>query len=493
MGSRIIEEALRRQRATKEKKKEITVIEVLKSELFGKQTDFLNDKSKLKAGFCTRRAGKSEMCAYALIIQALSKPNCDVIYLGLTRATAKRVMWSRKLLKILQTHNIEYLANKAELTITLVATNSTISLGGADNDVDSLNKLLGNAFNLVIIDEAQSFGPHLKSLVYDTLKPTVAETEGTIILIGTPGDVPAGFFYDVTTGIEKTFKWTTKSWSWKDNPHVKKSIGKELSEAIANNPLFTQTSEYQRNWEGKWVIEDNWRVYKWTQINFSDQCKPISKDYVYVLGVDLGWNDATAFVLWGFCPESPNLYLIKTEKHKFMDLADVAAKVNEYQANYQIIKTVMDCANRQGVETMKTRFSLHNVDAAEKSAKVAFIETMNSDLAQGVIKLTIEHFAACESLLTEAYNLQWDREAWSRGKKVENSRQDNHLLDAALYSWRASKHYFGGSVIERKQIDLGSQEYYDSEEAKYLQEAEKRYLLQQRYLSGEEDYYGTEQ
>ena len=486
MSSRLLTEALRRQEAKKAKNPKVSLSKLLRTFLFKQQLDFLADKANLKAAFCTRRSGKSEMCAYALIIEALETPNCDVIYLGLTRATAKRVMWSRKILKILQAHDIEYIANKAELTITLTATNSTITLGGADNDVDSLNKLLGNAFKLVVIDEAQSFGLHLKSLIYDTLKPTVAETEGTIIMIGTPGDIPAGFFYDVTTGIETTHKWAVKSWSWRNNPHVQKAIGTELKESIANNPLFTATSEYQRNWEGKWVVESNWQVYKWSPNNFLDTPKPKSTDWLYVLGVDLGWNDATAFVLWGFCPVSPNLYLITTEKQKFMDLADVAAKIQWFQQNYTVIKTVIDSANKQGVETMKSRFSLHNVDAAEKTAKVAFIEVMNSDLAQGFIKLAPEDYKSCEGLLSEAYNLQWDREAFGRGKKVENSRQDNHLLDAALYGWRVSKHYFGQVPIEAKRVSIGSQEYYDAEETKQIAEAENYYLRQQRLL--EEDY-----
>jgi len=488
MSTRLLEEALRRQEAKKETKNKVSLAKLLKNFLFKQQIDFLEDKSKLKAGFCTRRSGKSEMCAYLLIIEALNTPNCDVIYLGLTRSTAKRVMWSRKILKILQANNIEYIANKAELTITLVSTNSTITLGGADEDRDALNKLLGNAFKLVVIDEAQAFGVHLKSLIYDTLKPTVAETGGSIIMIGTPGDIPAGFFFDVTTGVETNHKWSVRSWSWENNPHVSKAIRAELEESIANNPLFPNTSEYQRNWLGRWVVEDNWRVYKWNPNNFIDIPKPKSHDWLYVLGVDIGWSDATAFVLWAFCPESPNLYLIKAEKYRFMDLAEVSTKIQLYQRNYKLVKSVIDSANRQGVETMKSRFSLHNVDAAEKSAKTAFIEVMNSDLVQGFIKLAAEDHSNCEDLLIEAYNLQWDREAFGRGKKVESAKQDNHLLDAALYGWRASKHYFGQAPQLSNRPVVGSIEYYEAEEVKQIAEAEKYYLRQQQRLL--EDYEG---
>ena len=49
-----------------------------------------------------------------------------------------------------------------------------IYLVGADSNEDERQKLLGQKFVLVVIDEAQAFTIDLRQLVYGVLKPAVA-------------------------------------------------------------------------------------------------------------------------------------------------------------------------------------------------------------------------------------------------------------------------------------------------------------------------------
>ena len=55
---------------------------------FDKQIDFITDPHRLKCGFCTRRAGKTEACCAYLIRKALMNPNAQVLYIALTRKSA---------------------------------------------------------------------------------------------------------------------------------------------------------------------------------------------------------------------------------------------------------------------------------------------------------------------------------------------------------------------------------------------------------------------
>ena len=86
-----------------------------------------------------------------------------------------------------------------------------IYLVGADSNEDERQKLLGQKFVLVVIDEAQAFGIDLRQLVYGVLKPAVADYRGTIILTGTPGNPIKGLFFDVTNGREAG--WSGHRWT----------------------------------------------------------------------------------------------------------------------------------------------------------------------------------------------------------------------------------------------------------------------------------------
>ena len=77
---------------------------------------------------------------------------------------------------------------------------NTIYLVGADSNEDERQKLLGQKFVLVVIDEAQAFGIDLRQLMYGVLKPAVADYRGTIILTGTPGNLIKGLFFDQRQG-----------------------------------------------------------------------------------------------------------------------------------------------------------------------------------------------------------------------------------------------------------------------------------------------------
>src|SRR5271165_7071974 len=60
---------------------------------FGKQIDFILDKNKLKTAVCGRRAGKTHACAVYLLYTALSRAGSTSVYITLTRANAKRIIW----------------------------------------------------------------------------------------------------------------------------------------------------------------------------------------------------------------------------------------------------------------------------------------------------------------------------------------------------------------------------------------------------------------
>jgi len=77
---------------------------------------------------------------------------------------------------------------------------SVVYVPGVDYSEEEKQKLLGQKYKLVVIDEAASFSINLNELVFGILKPAVTDYRGTICLMGMPGNLKKGLFFDLTTG-----------------------------------------------------------------------------------------------------------------------------------------------------------------------------------------------------------------------------------------------------------------------------------------------------
>ena len=393
------------------------------------QREFIEDPAKLKAILATRRASKSYTAGLYLFQEALSNDGVSCLYLALTRQSAKNIMVKDVLSVINRKYKLGATFNKTDLSYTL-PNGSVIYLLGIDSDEEEKEKLLGQKYKLVVVDEAASFKTDQKDLIYKVLKPAMADLQGTICMIGTPGNNVRSLFYDITTGIEKG--WSVYKWKAIDNPHVAKHIKAEMDALVKNNPFIVETPLWKQMYLGEWVVETDKLVYKYNRERNTVYTLPVTKggsSWNYVLGLDLGYEDATAFVICAYNEFDPNLYIVETFKKSKMDLTDVATKIKAFQKKYDISKYIVDGASKQGVEEIKNRHSIP-LEAAEKTGKIDYIELMNAELIQGTVKLLD---GVADDLAEEWQTLIWDDRS---NKKVEHSACPNHLCDAALYSWR---------------------------------------------------------
>ena len=146
---------------------------------FKEQTDFINDPARMKAAQCTRRAGKSYGAGLYLCKAAWETPGCSVLYVGLSKDSAERIMWKDILKNINYRFGLGAHFSDQRLIMTL-PNGSKIYLLGADSRQDDMDKFLGQKFKLVVIDEASKYRINVHKLIFDTLKPAVADYEGTI-------------------------------------------------------------------------------------------------------------------------------------------------------------------------------------------------------------------------------------------------------------------------------------------------------------------------
>lgn len=449
---------------------------------FPKQAEFITDPAKLKALFCTRRAAKSYTGGLGLVEAATENDGVNTLYLGLTRMSAKGIIWKDVLKDINTRHSLGMSFNGSELTAT-TKNGSLIHVTGVDADEDEMEKLLGKKYKRIVIDEAASFSINLRKLIYGVLKPTTIDQGGDIWLMGTSGDLTQGLFFDITNGLEPG--WKLFEWSAKDNPYIAKQWAEELADIAQNRPLFMQTPLFKQWYLNQWVIDTEKLVYRFDAAkNFYQNLPAYKTGWNYVLGVDLGYSpDPSAFVLCAFNDHDPTLYIVDTFQQTEMDVTDVAGKIKWYQKHYDIFKVVIDGSNKQAVEEIQRRHGIA-LTAADKIGKADFIQIMNAEFIQGNIKLS----SKCDGLATEYSKLIWQTD----GDKIafprkENPNCINHRADAALYAWRFCYSYL--STPLKKPIDLSKREQYIAHTSALMEENLERQIQAQQAAERGEDIF----
>ena len=406
---------------------------------FKAQNDFISDPARLKAALTTRRSGKSMGCGVYAVKTAMEFPGCNILILGLTRQSVKSVFWKDILTFLNKKHNLGMDPNKADLTMTF-PNGSVIRLSGADDSPEEADKLLGCKYKLIIIDEAASFRQDLTRIVYETLLPTTTDERGTICLVGTPGDVVKGMFFEITTHTHAARKWSLHKWTASDNPFMKEQWEEELQEMLKTNPRIEETPWFQRMCLGQWVVDTDNLIYRlndWNVIPARDE----RLDQI-VLSIDLGFNDASAFVVGAYNAKvSDKLQIIEVFKQSEMDVTDVAEKIRYFQSKYEISAMITDPASKQVVEELKRRYSLP-LRPAEKVDKMRHVEIVNSELKLGRIKI----LEGCGELLSELRGLVKDPKS---DRWAEHPGCENNSCDSFLYLSRFVKNYNYSAPTEK--------------------------------------------
>ena len=262
---------------------------------------------------------------------------------------------------------------------------SPIYVLGLDKDRKQAEKLLGQKYSLVIIDEAGSFTQDLSDIIYRVIEPATMDYEGTVIVAGTVQNNIYTFFYDVTTGKEPG--WSVHQWSGFDNPFMKDKLAKEIAKMEKRNPLIRETAYFRQMYLNEWVVDDSKLVYKYNeQKNLVKELPPSNSPWIDILAVDLGFTDATAITVISFSYSHRTAYIRYAWQKAGMDVTDTANAIKEIASKFDIIKYIVDGASKQVVEEIRNRFQIP-LEAADKVQKAEFIHLMNDELIQGHVKV----------------------------------------------------------------------------------------------------------
>jgi hypothetical protein len=466
--------------------------------LFPKQRAVVEDPADRKAVLCPRRSGKSWVAMSYAFDVACRAADARVVIVLLTLKQAKGVYWAH-IRKFAARFGVEAVPNLHDMTFTL-RNGSTIMLIGAEA-VSEVDKLRGQAFDLVIIDECKSFNPAvLKELIEDVVEPTLDDRNGTLMMIGTPGNVLSGPFYWATAPLyEVTFTdedsgaittqpysktygapekfwidnpdnelfWSRHTWTRQDNVFLPNLWAQALKKKKRNR-WGDDHPTWRREYLAEWVPATGSYVYRygevlagpggaervqWTPSATERHGLPAGHQWRLICGMDLGFEDDFAIVVAAYSMTDGNLYHVydwKKNHQDFFQMAEeIAAVVKRFGPFDAMVADTGGSGGKTIVETLNKRYGFH-IEAAEKREKYDYIEVMNGEFMSGHVKVI-----AGSQLDLELRTLQWlmeeddDKALLARMNKLrENPGQPNHLCDAWLYTWRYSHHFWASARPE---------------------------------------------
>jgi len=380
---------------------------------FAPQRDFFRSPGeRFRVAVCSRRAGKTIGIAADAIDTCLKTPNAVCLYITITSQNARNIIWGDTL-KILEEYDLECKIDNTRLSLKFPNGSRFIIAGAKDRQ--EIEKYRGWKLTKCYIDECQSFRPYIEELVNDIITPALRDLRGNLYMTGTPGPVPAGYFYTIST----SDLWTSHKWTAFDNPHLHNPAkGIDLEETLAEERrlkgIDIDNASYQRETYGRWVEDKDALVFKFNKERNIYYDKPTIDQYIF--GIDIGYNDADSIAVLGYNDIDKKVYIIEEVEKTKQDITSLVQEIKRLQKIYNPIKMVMDAGalGKKIQEEILQRHSL-KLEAAEKHRKIEFIELLNDDLRNAKL------LAAPNSIFEQdSYLVTWDRE--SKIKNPENPK-----------------------------------------------------------------------
>lgn len=404
----------------------------LREFLFTEQLAFVQDEARFSVACCSVRAGKTTACAADLINTALHMPGTLSLYITLARTSAKAIAWP-ELKRINRDYGLHGDPNESDLTMHF-PNGSWIRLYGG-NEESEIEKIRGlSNVALVYLDEVQAFRPHIKQLVEDIVTKRLYDTNGRCRLIGTPGPIEAGYFFECTASAE----WSRHHWTMFNNPWLLKKSGKtpqELTDADCRRKGVTiDDPAIQRENYGRWKQDPNALLLNYERARNDYDLLPAG-NWTYLLGIDLGQRDYNFLSVLGFTDRSRETYLIE-EKFTANQLTDnLALDIKALMAKYAFAKMLIDTGGLglAIAEDLKFRYGLP-LEAADKREKMATYAIMNNALRNGTFKARASSLFAKDCNLLERDDLKSTPD-----RLVVKGHSD--AVDACLYPFKYSPAY----------------------------------------------------
>lgn len=451
------------------------------------QRDFVLDPSRYIAALVGRGGGKTAGGRARFLRRLLTTPGANCFYIAKTRDHAERLMW-RPLKEIFKKigfiEDVDVIYNETKLRIILPKTGARLQLFGADKP-GYLDQFRGESYHEIGIDEAAFHADRILIAILDSIiGPRLL---GSLWLIGTPGDIPKGRFYELTRRGAKLsrlyseraehpgfrgcslHKWTLASAIEKtrDRPIAELlEIYEAQQQEILDKQWSPENPVRRKELDGEWAASGSANVYTyrihdengalWNQWDpprdgpMQIARLPLGPGGVpftywcHILAMDPGWSDPTALNLFSFaiddptmkiyhrlCIEKTGLYSQKIA-HIILGIelnkekpGGIIGAIGQWPSGM-----ISDTAHQMAEATLAELSGVYGIhfEPAKKGFhyKVGAIMAANGHLIDGRMQVL-----KGSELEAQLLDLQWDET--KSGEQIERKGQPNHSADTMIY------------------------------------------------------------
>lgn len=400
--------------------------------LTAKQRAAIAGNKRFRTWMAGRRAGKS----YAAAIWLLGGKNLQKsAYISRTLKSAKAIM-----LGVFAELNARFNL-KLDIRIStgtiIEPSGHVIQLYGI-RDQGQADLIRGQKFRRVFVDEGGAWPDELLQYSLESVvQPTLLDLRGDLIVAGTPGPIPKGYFYDMTgnPGLKEPFpgRWPAHYWTFEDNPHVPREA--VLEEALEVNGWTENSPTFQREYRAIWCEDADAIIYRykpalWQADGVTPVWSPVPKSGRTVMAIDFGSGekrrDATTWTIWRMSYDTQtHVHCIFALARDEIELEEVAAITMQLRERFSVNKMVADegALGKALAKALRYTYKLP-IEAAIKQDKKGRIIAARGRLAAQTLHMCEE----AAPLWQEGRTL-----CWNETRDDHHERQPDDLWDSALY------------------------------------------------------------
>lgn len=468
----------------------------------------ITSKNTHDAACPPRRAGKTFMAGSLATIVGEAKPQSVTVVFSLTLPQMRKIWWDDPagVLRILdRTFNLKL--EFYESTFKWVHQNGSVGYLISCETKARMEYARGIEADLYVVDESQAFAPGaLRYLLDSIIEPARRSRKGRVVLIGTPGPIESGPFFEATchrarhaktklpTNVQhgqkdphgrdpkKNLLWVRHHWTLKDNtamPHQwELALDMKAAKGWADDhPVWLRESmgEWAGSFDGlvyRFLLDKAGGGVTWVPEVTKDNPTGLPKagtPWRLVGGLDLGFEAATSLAVCAYSQVLREFRHVTVISRKKLLVQGIAEMIQEANAKYGNLDIIFADTGNLGVTIVNSLIAEYGfpIEPAKKREKFDHIELVNSGFAACEIKI-IDGTTLAEQLESGQWVLDDGteedpsklREQLARDNKLkENSSIPNDEADAFLYSYTGAMHHFATAPKPLKEPEPGTPEW----------------------------------
>lgn len=379
-----------------------------------------NPKYRFGCAALSRRQGKTFIANIIGQVVALI-PGCHILVMA-PNYNLSQISFDLQR-ELIKTFSIEVQKDNAKDRVIELCNGSTVRIGSINN-VDSC---VGRSYDLIIFDEA-ALTQAGEEAFNVALRPTLDKENSKALFISTPRGKNNWFARFFDRGFDEKFKeWFSVKSTYKDNPRMSM---RDVEEAR----LSMSEAEFRQEYEADFSIFEG-KIWNLDDTCIRDLSDLDIRNFDMIGGLDLGYKDATAFVVVGYCWNTETFYILDEYQKGELTTDKQAANIKQYMDKWGMDYIFIDSANQQ------QRYDLAQIyDIPTMNAKKSLLDGINyiASLADNN-KIVVD--MNCRNVLHAFDQYQWDpnENLISEKPLYKGHLGATHMADAiryALYSYK---------------------------------------------------------